>query len=657
LWNISDYFRSCGDLSKLPEIIGSIREHREIQTVVLSKSKDGVMPALWLQVLLSLTVITTDVRTEVRNSAIHTIQRIFESYDGQLSSEIWLLCMRVVLFRLVEANKNAQQDLRNAPHGPGDLINWNATTRTVLQTVSILMTTYAQKVDPSELGDAWSELLIYMQQYFCFGSHALGASIFNTITSFLSHIRGTVTLDMPPLLETANVWKAYFDHQEKWQTEPEGNQDAFVAYADAFAAIYCLGTRALDAQLPSMLAKLEACVVNSDVAAYSSDIDKVTALQGRVMHCLSMVTTDSPGLPSYLILLLGRFSVLPHTTPVDGPAKRGPTFVALAKAAMTLLQETIMKHIDREEIFENDAVLSALTSLMIPIREKYLWQREGKPPALWQRATTTTVTILKPILPRIDAKANTKMSLKETWAAIVDIAHYIIRAQLPSVEDLPTSLGKDEAFDVESFKEFRDTITVSLGATNIPDVLRRTYARNLFSISLIHTPLPGELPELISAPLEGLYKIRYGHTVELETTLRSSMSYTCLSELFSLVALHDNSASRTKLAQAAAPYLILRAALPLRTFIADHPLRGCMPQPESQRHELLFILRELARLKSEPQAIPDVLGVKSKHRKHLHRLYPLLSKASRVARHDVELFEGIVKLMDMVGEEFGLDDE
>jgi hypothetical protein len=638
-------------------MIGSIREHREIQTVVSSKSKDGVMTALWLQVLLSLTVITTDVRTEVRNSAIHTIQRIFESYNGQLSSEIWLLCMRVVLFRLVEANRNAQQDLRNAPHGPGELSNWNDTTKTVLQTVSILMITYAQKVDPSELGDAWCELLTYMQQYFCFGSHALGTSIFNTITSFLSHIRGTKTLDIPPLLKTANVWKAYFDYQEKWQIEPEGNQDAFVAYADAFAAIYCLGTRALDSQLPSMLAKLEACVVNSDVAAYSSDIDNVTALQGRVLHCLSMITTDSPGLPSYLILLLGRFSVLPYTTPVDGPAKRGPTFVALAKAAMTLLQETIVKHIDREEIFENDAVLSALTSLMIPIREKYMWQREGKPPALWQRATTTAVTILKPSLPRIDGQGNTETSLKETWAAVVDIAHYIIRAQYPSVEDLPTSLGKDEAFDVESFKEFRDTITVSLGATNIPDALRRTYARNLFSISLVHTPLPGELSDLISAPLEGLYKIRYGHTIELETTLRSSMSYTCLSELFNLVALHDNSASRIKLAQAAAPYLILRAALPLRTYIADHPLRGCMPQPESQRRELLFILQELAKLKSEPQAIPDVPGVKSKYRKHLHRLYPLLSKASRVARHDVELFEGIIKLMDMVGEEFGLDDE
>ena len=114
---------------------------------------------------------------------------------------------------------------------------------------------------------------------------------------------------------------------------------------------------------------------------------------------------------------------------------------------------------------------------------------------------------------------------------------------------------------------------------------------------------------------------------------------------------------RIKLAQAAAPYLILRAALPLRMYIADHPLRGCMPQPESQRQELLLVLDELAKLKSEPASIPDAPGVKSKQRKHLHRLYPLLVKAIRVAGNDLRVFEALVNLTEMVGLEFGVLDE
>jgi hypothetical protein len=82
-----------------------------------------------------------------------------------------------------------------------------------------------------------------------------------------------------------------------------------------------------------------------------------------------------------------------------------------------------------------------------------------------------------------------------------------------------------------------------------------------------------------------------------------------------------------------------------------------MPAPESQRRELLFVLEQLERLESEPQAIPDTPGVRSKHRRHLHRLYPLLLKAARVARQDAEVFEHLAKLTDLVGDEFGLDDD
>jgi hypothetical protein len=264
---------------------------------------------------------------------------------------------------------------------------------------------------------------------------------------------------------------------------------------------------------------------------------------------------------------------------------------------------------------------------------------------------------LTPALPMLNVHTEVDPSLKETWTTVVSLIHDVTRAQIASADNVPVSLASDEASDIKAFKQLRDLITISLGSASIPDALRRTYTRNLFAISLIHTPLPGELPGLANAPLDGLYKVRYGQTAVLETTWRTGMGYSCLNELFDLVKVHDGSSPRVKLAQAASPYLIVRAALPLKTYIADHPIRGRMPMPELQRHELLFVLKELGKLESEPQAIPDAPGVRSKHRKHLHRLYPLLNKASRVARQDAEVFEHIVHLMDLVGEEFGLEDE
>ncbi|KAF2030118.1 hypothetical protein EK21DRAFT_66151 [Setomelanomma holmii] len=656
-WNVSDFLQPRNDLSELPSMVGEAQKMRYVQVDLSPSSRDGSIPSLWLQLLLHLSSVTTDVRTEVRNSATQTIQRIFESSFDQFSADVWLLCLRTILFGMVEANIAVQHRSRTDMMDNERLTGWNETTKTVLQTVGILFTAHMDRLTPSQLGKAWSELLGHLREYFGCASHTLALSVFTTITGVLSHIDDMRAMGMYPLLETADIWNNYFDHRESWSATHEDNQDAFVAYATTFEAIYKLAGQTLVSRVPSMLDNLEMCIVDSDQIAYSSDVDHMTPLQTKVIGCLAMINTKDSDLPSPLIRLLSRLAILPYTTHAKDPQKQGPTFVALAKSAMALLRDIIAKHIDQETIYSDGSVLLALQSLARPIHEKYSWHREGKIPTLWQKATSTALAVLKIALPLVNTHTENTSSLKDTWVTIVALSHDVTRAQLSSLEFIPPSIGKDEAFDIEAFAELRDLITLSLGSVSIPDALRRSYTRNLFSTSLIHTPLPGELPDLTGAPLEDLYKLRYGQTAELELTWRSDLSYACLSELFSLVAIHDGSSARIKLAQAAAPYLILRAALPLKTYIADDPLRGRVPQPESERRELLFVLRELGKLRSEPHAIPDAPGVRSKHRKHLHRLYPLLNKASRVARQDHEIFEHIAALMDMVGDEFGLDDD
>jgi hypothetical protein len=649
-WNVSDYLQSRTDLSSLVEVVTQIDDKEQVRRAVSTRSREGKTTALWLQVLLNLSSITTDERIEVRHSAIQTIQRIFENCSDQLSSEVWLLCLRTILFGMVQANLNIQRDIREQPSRKESLKEWDGTTKAVLQTLTVLNTTYMEKLDTTQLGDAWSELLGLLECYFDYRSHALGASVFATMTGVLSHTEHSPAWSTDSLLKTATVWRSYFSSSDAWQeAHEEDNQDAFVAYAEAFRAIYRLSGQLLATDLPLMLANLEACVVNSDEVAYSSDLDSMTTLQSRIMECLAMVKTEGDTeIPPYMIRLLGRFITLPYTSLAKFPEKRGPTFVALSKASMALLQDITVKHVELEEIYSSNALSTALISLAQPIEEKYVWQREGKAPTLWQKATTTSTAILESALPHV--KSN-----KEIWTTLVDIAHCITRAQ--SLPNAPVSLEKDEQFDIESFAHFRNLITLPIGSSSVPDSLRRTYARNLFSTSLLHSPLPGELPDITTSPLEELYKIRLGQTAELNYTWRPDMSYTCLSELFDLVAVNDSSLERIKLAQAAAPYLILRCALPLKTYIADQPLRGRMPAPEPQRRELIFVLEQLEQLESEPQAIPDAPGVRSQHRRHLHRLYPLLLKASRVARQDAEVFEHLAKLTDLVGDEFGLDDD
>lgn len=80
--------------------------------------------------------------------------------------------------------------------------------------------------------------------------------------------------------------------------------------------------------------------------------------------------------------------------------------------------------------------------------------------------------------------------------------------------------------------------------------------------------------------------------------------------------------------------------------------------PESERRELVFVLEELQKLRSEERAIPEMEGVRSRFGRHLHRLYPLVVRGLGLGG-DEEVEGGLVAVVRRVGEEFegGEEDE
>jgi len=207
-------------------------------------------------------------------------------------------------------------------------------------------------------------MLKYLGKYFSCGSHSLGASAFCTITGVLSKIENPRKTGMKTLVQTAELWSQYFNYRGLWKDKTESNQEAFVAYAQAFKEIYRLAKDAIEPErILGMVINLEECIMDSDKDAYSSDIDYMTPLQTQVMECLGTVRSDTAEAPPFLIKLLARFTALPFTTAAANPVRNGPTFVALSKAAMTLLQSLTTKHIAQKEIFTSGALDFALDEL------------------------------------------------------------------------------------------------------------------------------------------------------------------------------------------------------------------------------------------------------------------------------------------------------
>jgi len=622
------------------------------------------MPSLWLLLLRRLTDTTADSREEVRTGALHTILRIFGNHGEDLSADAWELCLRAIMLPMLD--NDAQMDIALieqasepsvAEGGVAELKGRVVTSRLLLEGTSKLFATYLAPIARcSSFLQIWESLTETLSSYLSCHLHDINGAVYSSMTTILSAVED-VPIGPDAVQRMAATWATQFPESRSIITS-QSNQEAFECYVRSFKVIYRLSEDTVTAEVILKITQnFERAVRQSDSPSYSSDADSMTALQTSVMECMSMLRTDLKGSPSIIIGLLARFIGLPFDpVKADKPPSR-LTFVALSKASMDLLKIVSAQHVLKDEIFA-ESLLHAITSLETPIGLKYSWTMQGRNRVLWQQATSTLLSVLGHAVPRIFDVGLDQKSLHSYWEVIVRAAQGIARADVNIAPD-SAPIFDDEDFDVACLSKLNSLIIPELGSSSIPDTIRRAYTRALFESSLIHATEPGEMPDLDSEPLKDIYTIRFGRTKNPEPTLRGMMAYHCLGELISLVSIHDSTPSRVKLAQAASPYLILRAALPLKAYIADQPLRGrYMPQPESERQELLFVLRKMRTLESESHAIPEADGVKSEGKRHLVRLFGLVVQAMAVAggtaAPDKEVIEEMRAWLQSIGEEFKL---
>jgi hypothetical protein len=636
--------------------------------------------ALWMLLLLRLTSVTTDERLELRNSksqtcqsllwpftnlsvgAIQTLLRIFDAYGDQLSPEAWSICLQSVIFKLL-SSMEAQLHLAHESEtsiSEKDRIGWHETTVVVLSGITNLLANYLDVLSKhSSFGQSWKKLLRHLKALLNFNVLDINTAVFKSLREILSkgNVKGSNSTNFDPS-SIALAWDVWSESLPIVRSDrPDkrfDNQDYLLAYVSALPEIYRLVENDLDGdRVQRMLTLLRQAIQQASAAGYTADIEYLTPLQTQVLESIKMIRTDIDGIPAALIGQLAEFTALAFE-PTEPPSEaQRPTYVALSKASMTLSENLILAQSSNGHIYKSGAVSVTLAALAKPIVQKYAFPIITKSMSPWRQATASALAILRAILPVITTEELDESVTRLIWNSIVAIANGITTADCQDIAET-INVKDDQDFDITSFLALRELITPALGSQALPDKTRRTYTESLFHMSFIHQPQPYELPQVNQELLATLYQPRKGRTVDPRPSPRSKMSYVCFDELVSLVSIHDSSEPRIKLAQAAAPYLILRAGLTLRAYIADQPLRGRMPQPLSQRREMLYILKALVRLRCEPKAIPDTPGVDSEGKKHLHRLYPLLAKAVRAAARDQEVLEWVGMALDEVGMEFGL---
>ena len=559
---------------------------------------------------------------------------------------------------MLESNELQRQAMKTSLQS--DLIEdstdtWNETAIIEIEGLSGLFVPWLDTYRGNE------SLAPMLQEFFgqligCLKRQSLTVSnaVFTGMTKILADIEGFESLWKSLMAKTWQLWKdgnpaSHVDDSKR----KNGNSDALVAY------LLCLGQLlrliSQDLQLDQahiIMLQLRACVVESNAVAYSTDVDRMTPVQGLVLEILKSIPTITPELVPELVGSIDGFVTLAYEQ--KGPSsEKAQTYIALSKAAMDLLKSCIAKHIERPDIDTTGLITEACSALAIPMHLKYRWETEGKAPSPWRKATSIALAILEASVPTILTSQDSKGPSSPFWEVAVRISDGIVAADCDACARWQ-EISKDQIFDIEAFRRLQKLFIPALGSSSIPDAIRRKYAESIFTNSIIHEPHPDDLARPDQELLEGLRSTHIGRVQELPPSPRSKLSYMLLDELFDLVAVHDGSPERVRLAQAAAPYLILRAGLTLKAYIMDHPLRGRMPQPWSQKKEMLLVLHKLIDLDSEPKAIPAAPGITSECKKHLHRLYPLVTKALKAAWRDEEMTNSLREILDAVGDDFGL---
>jgi hypothetical protein len=681
-WNVSDFLQGQIEQISVDHVEASVSEE---DLAKLARNEDPSISrnSLWLLLLLRIVDITTDSRPEIRNSAVHTLLRIFDAYGQQLSPRAWRLCLNMVVFKMAEGIVDTllQADSKQSHPKSDDFRSWVDTTVVMIKGSSNLMTNFFETLVRDEhFDESWKRLLKYWQSLIDLHILEFSEATFSSLSAILLRVQSDGELSNDALEYAWLVWANGHPAEDDQVLDlDQPNQEAALAYLQSFQQVYRLYKGQLTTtHIEKVLHHLRLLVWNSVAQRYSPDIDRPSALQALVIDCIKTLCLEKEDSQPAILSCLAELSDSAISRWSPGNDTRKPAFVAFSKITIDLVNWYIAEFGIKQHVFTNGALADTLKHLSNLVAHKYTWQGKDREPFLWQRATIASLNVLQVAVPYAESqyvKAN-ESEISQFWQRIVELTNGIVSARGFQPQQLPNArITSDETFDTKAFTRLKTIILPSLGNSAIPDIVRRDFGRALFHSSFIYALLRFDLPTTsLEDPLQDFYTVRPGRTFDPLPTLRPGIAYVLIDTLFELAA-HSEPGIKTAdetnspqilLARSISPYLLLRCAVSLKSYIADQPLRGLMPQPTPARKALLHLLGHLVELKSEPSAIADPSALKTvsafgsdgrdavprHYRKHLEWVYPLIVRAVQVAgkeRDDGQILQALGKVLQEIG--------
>ncbi|KAK9368587.1 hypothetical protein V1509DRAFT_623344 [Lipomyces kononenkoae] len=675
-WTVSDFLRSkLTDSNLNSDLSESLRSRDDLVTMARRGNLQDSTSSVWLILLLRLTVICADPRSEVRNGAIQILFRIFDSYGHLLGINSWSACLWIVIYAVMEVRPPPEMplefmDKRFIQARETEKKQWSETMTLILSGLSRLYSTffYAFLKQP-DFTALWNTLLRYLQSLISIGRPEIIVSVFKAVTDILQGIHESKS-DLPAesIEETWKLWSS----QEQIIIESEKNttgvmtQESLTAYVNSFKSLYALMESNMTVvKIEKTLKIMRSCLLFPELPPYFSDVDYLTPLQSAIMEVVKGINTTVEGSASLILRTYSEFSSFAYredilnNMPVRATGKsKKPTYISISVQCFDLVCEIFKANLSDRTLFADGSLAFALEMLAFPMRAKYncpAYTSSEHSLTLWMLASNTFIEIVERTIPKLQVASEADIDQKiAIWSKITIGTTAIVMSNATGVG---SSTSEDEQFDIVAYQKLEKLIIPYLGDKDLPDRIVEHYISTLFNCSFFYVvigvsedkdkDINKRLVDLFSEPL-------LGSTETLNVLPRQNMSYVCFGSLFSLSTVEANdSPERRRLAEATLPYLLLRCALILHRFAADQPLRGHVPAPRLQRKELIYILSQLLLLTdhytSSTNPTEEIKNGVSINYRPLLRLFPLLSKGILVSKGDSDVLHLLQAVFEKIG--------
>ncbi|OAP54245.1 hypothetical protein AYL99_11346 [Fonsecaea erecta] len=625
------------DLASMPTL--------DSRTESVARNSNSSSGTIWSVILLQMMELCKDERVDVRNAAIKVLLKMLDASSEALSSNTWATMLEAGLLDTVRfcimqyaADKNDQSE-------------WMASaaqlTEGIIQIISQNLTVIARHDD---FRNTWLRTMDVLKSLLSTSSLAASALAFSNLSKIVSALSVLDNADEELMVPPMKLWADYHPAKIGRNTqsprmpgeEPPTNQQALTSHASVFVEAYKTRPLAvsnyIQSQAPVLMDSIECGILLCVHPPYTNDVKALAPEQKEALQCMAILKTLSRDQVSeysqFLLRMLsltlniqeGRVGAQQKKSAISKSAQK-PTFIAFAATCLDNFRNLILEYAGDKDFIRTLAVQRACQVLSAIIDTKYTKIPTNTQAPLWRNATVTTVVMLEALqkhmsnrrLPSVVRSSQLDGLAADITSTAVSILSSGGLSNPPGPEYSEETILDDETFDIDHFRLLHEAIvSIFQSSQEIKEDACKEYSAVLFEASLLAKPWFYDIPDdLKKDPLKGLLQTRPGSVHRPVFAVRRRICYAALDALFGLVARQRPTQTRSgdqtdhnisdeygsKMACAAAPYLILRVAHPSKTFLADQRLRGLTPPPEPQQAELQVVLSKFVELRSDGQAI------------------------------------------------------